>query len=159
MATERKHSLPVVKADKPTLEAARKRLGGRLSGAYSGAGAGRVVAIDTKDRGKLVGVLVFASESEHHVLVDAGVVRVVSVGATMAHMGELTGELARLAADVQLFAALREQDEVCCETEPGRTTHGTLLEKCRYGALVAAPDGRILAVGFRKLWPKASGCC
>ena len=31
-----------------------------------------------------------------------------------------------------------------------------LVEKCRYGALVARDDGTIVAGGFRKLWPATS---
>ncbi len=29
------------------------------------------------------------------------------------------------------------------------------MEKCRYGAIVVTRDGKLVAVGFRKLWPVA----
>jgi hypothetical protein len=37
--------------------------------------------------------------------------------------------------------------------DAGALIDGKLIEKCRWGALVARDDGAVVAVGFRKLWP------
>ena len=147
---------PTTPQTRPTIERARQRLGGR---GYSLAGIGRIVLVDSPRVGKLVGVLIFASETEHDVLLESGVVRRTSRGSSLPYGGEVPDLLSRFAADVQVFATLREQDALCFEFAPGKTATGTLIEKCRYGALVGTAEGRVLAVGFRKLWPRASGCC
>jgi len=64
-----------------------------------------------------------------------------------------------LLAEVRLFATLKEGQRVRFaekDGSAGELSVGMLVEKCRYGALVAKDDGRILAVGFRRLWPVSS---
>jgi hypothetical protein len=158
---ERKLSLPLVldmlaKSDgaRPTLEVARKRLGGR---AKSGSGIGRIVRVGkTHLLPEAVGVVLFESERACDVWVEAGVVRRTERVRAATFEGPIPDEIERMAVDVRVFAALEEGQSVRYEVS-GDVREGTLIEKCRYGALVATPKGRILAVGFRKLWPIAPG--
>jgi hypothetical protein len=132
----------------PTLERARKRLGGRGS---TGALAGTVVTLDeTTD-----GVVLFADDDEVDVLVDDTTVKRTARSQVSPAL-EVREPLASLAGDVLVFARLAEGQRVLLSTEQGMV-EGLLFEKCRYGALVARDDGAVLAVGFRKLWPVALG--
>ena len=150
----RKISLPMVDAilakagPNPTLERARKRLGGR---GRTDALAGTVVTLDeTTD-----GVVLFADDVEVDVLVDDTTVKR-TARRHVSPAREVGGPLASLAGDVLVFARLEEGQRVLLSTEQGMI-EGLLFEKCRYGALVAKDDGAVLAVGFRKLWPVALG--
>ena len=168
MSNERKRSLPLLDVlaeepvdARPSLETARRRMGGR---ARSAAGIGKLVLLEGA-----IGVLVFASDDEHDVWVEGsvegdaertvesvgerGIVRRAKPALTSSFVGEAPVALAKVAADIRVFATLAEGDRVRYEATGGVMAEGLLLEKCRFGALVAAPDGRILAVGFRKLWP------
>lgn len=131
----------------PTLERARKRLGGRAS---TGTYAGTVVRLDGGE-----GVVLFADESEVDVLVDETTVKR-TARSDVSPAPDAHGPLASLAGHVLVFARLEEGERVRMETEDGMV-EGLLFEKCRYGALVAKDDGSVLAVGFRKLWPVARG--
>ena len=132
----------------PTLERARKRLGGRGS---TGALAGTVVTLDaTTD-----GVVLFADDDEVDVLVDDTTVKRTARSQVSPAL-EVCEPLASLAVDVLVFVRLAEGQRVLLSTEQGMI-EGLLFEKCRYGALVAKDDGAVLAVGFRKLWPVAQG--
>ena len=163
MGIERKRSLPLLDVlapesvdARPSLETARRRMGGR---ARSAGGVGRLVRLDGD-----VGVLVFASDAEDDVWIErgvgsaaeTGVVRRAKAGVILPFTGDAPPSLQRVAIDIQMFATIAEGDSVRYEAADGVMAEGRLLEKCRFGALVAAPDGRILAVGFRKLWPVAS---
>jgi hypothetical protein len=150
----RKISLPMVdeilaKAGaNPTLERARKRLGGR---GRTDALAGTVVTLDEATDG----VVLFADDVEVDVLVDDTTVKR-TARRHVSPAREVRGPLASLAGDVLVFARLEEGQRVLLSTEQGMI-EGLLFEKCRYGALVAKDDGAVLAVGFRKLWPVALG--
>jgi hypothetical protein len=147
-----KRPLPLVDvAVPPTVEAARKRLGGRAS---TSPGVGRIVVLPGW---QAPGVVVFAADDECHVLFASGVVRRARAEALAAHAGEAPRELARLADDARVFATLQEGDRVRYERAPGEFAEGTLREKCRFGALVTSGAGKSVAVGFRKLWPVARG--
>jgi hypothetical protein len=54
--------------------------------------------------------------------------------------------LSEIAEDARAFAALAEGQNVMFD----ESIHGRLVEKCRWGGLVARDDGRIFAVGFRR---------
>ena len=69
-----------------------------------------------------------------------------------AREGEVPQDLAEIRPSVESFARLREGQKVFFERVPGTISEGTLLEKCRYGALVGDLDGKVLGVGFRKLF-------
>ena len=155
----RKISLPMVDeilakaGPNPTLERARRRLGGRAS---TGALAGTIVTLDDRTDG----VVLFADDTEVDVLVDETTVKRTAradVTASPLYLkGGVDGPLASLAGHVLVFARLAEGQRVRLGTEQGMI-EGLLFEKCRYGALVAKDDGAVLAVGFRKLWPVAHG--
>ena len=148
-----------VSSGKPSLDDARSRLGGRSvdeSAAPIDLTPGRVVRIAAPNRSDVVGVIVFANASEVHLLVDGTRLRRVTPHDIHAHEGPTPPELAKIASDALLFGRLREGQKVrYADDTGGRLQDGTLMEKCRYGALVARSDGGIVAVGFRKLWPAA----
>ena len=72
------------------------------------------------------------------------------------HEGGVDDELAKLAADARIFGLLAEGQALRYTDDRGALIGGKLIEKCRWGALIARDDGAVVAVGFRKLWP-ASG--
>ncbi len=53
---------------------------------------------------------------------------------------------------VREFMALQEGDRVRARSRHGEQT-GTLVEKCRFGALIMREDRSVLAVGFQALSP------
>jgi hypothetical protein len=147
----RRISLPVndpsAKRPKSTLEAVRARLGGR---ARTDLQAGRVVCfLDTR----AVGVVLFAQGDEVHVFSNAGWVRRTTADA-LSHVEEPAADLHAVANDVRVFAALEEGTRVRFQ-DLGGIAHGTLIEKCRYGALVRRDDAAVMGVGFRRIWPLA----
>jgi len=151
----------VRKAKRPSLEDARTRLGGSTRGASippTGVVPGRVVTIPAAGGGVRTGVVVFASASEVHVLVDGVRLRKVAPASLtlVPASGDEPLELAKIAADAHVFGTLVEGQPVRYADESSGLTTGKLVEKCRYGALVVRDDGTVVAVGFRKLWPAVS---
>ena len=146
--------LPVT-GTKPTVEAIRKRLGGRVS---SGPSIGHVVALEP-DRGvERIGVVIFARGDEVDVWTGGGialpgVVRRTRRSKTSAFHGLVPKPLLRIADDARVFAELAEGNEVVYQPRDGDIERGILIEKCRYGALVLRDDGTVVGVGFRRLWP------
>jgi hypothetical protein len=106
-----------------------------------------------------VGVVLCDAQDAIDVVLEGGFVRRTSPSKCVHHAGEIAPGVRALADDVRVFASLREGDEVCYEPPRGPPEHGKLLEKCRFGGLVGTRDGRVLAVGFRKLTPIANGAC
>ena len=138
---------------RPTLEAARKRLGGSSkaeSPAPSGIAPGVVVGVAGKPA-----VVVFANADEVHVMLDARRLRRMTPADLTPHDQSVGDELEPIAADATVFAKMNEGEWVRYADDTGSARDGKLVEKCRYGALVARSDGTIVAVGFRKLWPVA----
>jgi hypothetical protein len=151
----RKLSLPLSDASRrPTVDAVRKRLGGRAS---TETRAGELVTLGADGEGP-AGVILYARGDEICVWTDAGVVRRVPSSRVSPVRGGSPKALESVARDARVFAALLEGDRVRYEEDKG-TGEGTLVEKCRFGALVQRPDGTILGIGFRRLWPvtNASG--
>jgi hypothetical protein len=144
---------------KPSADAARQRLGGRLEASdVGGARPGRVVSIGFPNGTRCAAVVLWCGAREAHVLLDGIRLRRMSPSDLDAHEGAVEEELAKIAADAHLFGLLVEGDDVRYADERGGLRDGRLVEKCRWGALVLRDDGAIVAVGFRKLWPaKASG--
>jgi len=145
----RRLSLPVndSKTERPksTLEAVRARLGGR---ARTSPQAGRIVCfLDTG----ATGVVLFAQGDEVHVFSNAGWVRRTTRDAVI-HIAEPAAELDAVASDVRVFVSLEEGARVRFQDLSGMA-QGTLLEKCRYGAVVRRDDAAIMGVGFRRIWP------
>jgi hypothetical protein len=145
-----KRSLPLVADgrrpvdDRPTIERARRRLGGRASTDGTAGQPVRFLGEET------TGVVLFGAADRCDVLLEGGAVR-----RTRPELLAATAPvepMLRVVAEIRLFGRLREGERVRFEHE-GRAEEGVLVEKCRYGALVAKRDGTLLAVGFRRLWP------
>lgn len=143
-------------APSPTLEVMRRKLGGREAGS-SDALVGALVQVEGRERGP--GVVLFVEGEHVHVWVGAGLVRKVARGAVSLSADDASSELSEVARDVRAFAQLREGDAVSflSGTAGERLQYGRLIEKCRYGVLVAKADGTILGVGFRRVWLRSAG--
>ena len=63
----------------------------------------------------------------------------------------LEGELLAVSRDARSFAALSEGERVQYQHEGG-IGEGTLVEKCRFGALIQRADGAVIGAGFRRVW-------
>ena len=138
---------PTAKRPKSTIDAVRARLGGR---ARTDLQAGRVVCfLDTG----ATGVVLFGQGEEVHVFSNAGWVRRTTADA-LTHVDEPAAELYAVANDVRVFAALEEGTRVRFQ-DVGGMAQGTLIEKCRYGAVVRRDDAAVMGVGFRRIWPLA----
>jgi hypothetical protein len=144
---------------KPSIDAARARLGGRVTAAdvpvqrfTPGVAVTFAVGRSAAAR-RMPGVVVFASVAEIHVLLDGIRLRRLRPIDLELHVGELDIELEKLAADARLFGQLDEGQSVRYANDAGDLVSGKVVEKCRWGALVLRDDGAIVAVGFRKLWP------
>jgi hypothetical protein len=154
---------------KPSIDTARARLGGRINeidAPPAGFAPGVVVTFPLAndaaraagDERRMSGVVVFASRTEVHVLLDGIRLRRLSPTDLEIHEGgELAIELERIAGDARLFGQLVEGQPVRYADDSGGLVSGKVVEKCRWGALVLRDDGAVVAVGFRKLWPSPSG--
>ncbi|HEY1956646.1 MAG TPA: hypothetical protein VGH28_13590 [Polyangiaceae bacterium] len=131
----RRISLPVTMDPRLTLARARERLGGRVSS------HGRAGEIARADAG--VGVIVWSDETRCDLWIGDDRIRRVDAIDAEATASE---SLAPIADDARAFARLEEGQDVVFD---GRAS-GRLIEKCRWGGLVARADGRIFAVGFRR---------
>jgi hypothetical protein len=137
---------------KPTIEQARQRLGGTADpDLICSPAVGEIVDFDTKD-GRASGVVIYADASVVRVMLDAVRVRHLRAGGSTPHAGDAPDDLRKLSTDARIFASLAARQPVHFHDGAGMQ-RGTLVEKCVYGALVAKDDGKIIAVGFRKLWP------
>ncbi len=154
VADERDSAEPAPKK-KPSVDAARARLGGRVvadepSESFHG---GQHVSFERAPGERGAGVVLYATAREVHVLLDAARLRRFGVGELVAEEGDPRGELAKVAADARVFGGLREGQSVRYADDTGSLRDGKVVERCRYGALVLRADGVVVAVGFRKLWP------
>ena len=161
-----------VQSPTPTVEVARKRLGGR---AVSAPGMGELVVVTTRLGLAKPGVVLFSAQDVVDVwIADDTVLRTTSD--RMAPLGEpASRELSAAADDARVFAALIEGQRVRylqmrvrpADGEPFAGSgsdaqgavfaHATLVEKCRWGALLLRDDGTLVGVGFRRVWPVAGG--
>jgi hypothetical protein len=144
---------------KPSIDAARERLGGRITDEDeppTGVALGLVVAVPAAGGRTQPGVVIFASRSEVHVLLDGVRLRRVLPEGVRPFGGDVPLALSKIAGDAQLFALLREGEAVKYAGDDGHLVLAKVVEKCRWGALVAREDGAVIAVGFRKLWPSAA---
>jgi hypothetical protein len=134
---------------RPTVDAVRAKLGGR---AATERGAGEMVAIDLGGGLSQVGVVIFTRGEDVDVWTDEGVVRRAHRDAVRRVEGAAPDAFARVAADAATFGGLAEGQRVRFRHDSG-TSEGTLVEKCKFGALVERDDHTIVGVSFRRLWP------
>lgn len=133
---------------RPTVDTVRRRLGGR---AATEPGAGGIVRF-RDDRGlDRTGVIVFVRGDDLDIWLDGDVVRRVRRGDARPADGMVAEALVAAARDAEAFAALREGQRVQFQ-QPSGLAEGSLVEKCRFGALVERTDRTVLGVGFRRLW-------
>ncbi len=131
----------------PHLDQARRGLGGRYADDVDASLIGRFVRADPHE-----GVALYADAATVDVLVSAGVVRRMErARVSVMDDVELSPLRRRMADDVRRYAALPTGRRARFTTETGAEAEGLLLEKCRYGALVALDDGRVVALGFSRL--------
>jgi hypothetical protein len=135
----------------PALEGARRRLGGR-SDTPSERAPGALVAVTLRDGEKHAGILLWASAGSCDIWFDDGLARRARAETVVVHDGPTPESLVRVEAEVRMFATLAEGDRVRWERATG-LADGRIVEKCRYGAIVVTRSGKVVAVGFRKLWP------
>jgi hypothetical protein len=145
---------------KPSIDAARARLGGRPideEAPPAGFAPGVVVTFAIASGRRMPGVIVFASRSEVHVLLDGIRLRRLPPHDVALHDGDVAVELEKIAGDARLFGLLVEGQSVRYADDSGQLVDGKVVEKCRWGALILRDDGAVVAVGFRKLWPAPTG--
>jgi hypothetical protein len=133
------------------LESARMRLGGRAD-TPSLAAPGTLVEAIMSDGVRRAGVLLWSSREHCEAWFDDGLARRVNAGAASPRTGPVPETLVRVAAEIRVFVMLAEGERVRW-SRSGEVVEGCIAEKCRYGAIVVTPAGRLIAVGFRKLWP------
>lgn len=138
-------------AGRPSIESARKRLGGRAAGPSTRA-PGSLVHATLRDGQRRAGVVLWASETHCDIWFEDGLARRTRAQGVVAYDGPTPDALVRVAAEMRLFASLAEGDRIRWERASG-VAEGCIVEKCRYGAIVVTRDGKLVAVGFRKLWP------
>jgi hypothetical protein len=151
----RKLSLPLFSppsAALPTVDAMRKQLGGRAS---TEPGAGDAVTLVTDGGARMTGVVLFVRGEDLDVWVEHNMVRRARRASTAPLDAPLPRDLAPIAADVRVFAELSEGQRVRY-LDGDRVGEGTLVEKCRFGALIERDDGKLLGLGFRRLWPASA---
>ena len=144
--------LPLADGDpaaSPTVDAVRRRLGGRAS---TEPGAGELVAVASDHGAARAGVVLFVQGDDVDVWLSGGLVRRTRRSRVVT-AAEASGsdELLSIAHAARIFAALAEGQRVCYQHDRG-VVEGDLVEKCRFGALVERGDGTVLGVGFRRLW-------
>jgi hypothetical protein len=142
-----------------SIEEARRRLGGRVtttSTASSRRAPGSPVQAVLRDGKKHFGVVLSCSEQHCDVWFDDGTARRVRADLVASSAAPAPDSLTCVAAEVRLFAAFVEGDRIRWERSGGRlppVEEGCIVEKCRYGAIVVTRSGKLVAVGFRRLWP------
>lgn len=142
--------LPVTKgvAEIPTVDAVRRRLGGRAS---TEEGAGELVSFRDERGLSRLGVVVFARGADRDVWVPGDLVRRVRREDVRPPDGLVPDELHAVARDALAFARLREGQRVTYQ-HGDALDEGEMIEKCRFGALVERRDRTVLGVGFRRVW-------
>lgn len=131
----------------PHLDQARRSLGGAYAEDADASMIGRLVRASSHE-----GVVLHADGATVDVLVSAGVVRrVARAGVVALDDVALSPLRRRMADDVRRFAAMPTGRRARFLAEAGAEAEGLLIEKCRYGALVALDDGRVVALGFSRM--------
>lgn len=144
--------LPVLlfsERQKPTVDAIRQKLGGR---AATERGAGDLVSVSAGAGLTHVGVVIFTRGEDVDVWTGEGVVRRARWDVVRRVDGPAPEAFVAVAADAAMFGGLAEGQRVRFRADTG-TDEGTLVEKCKFGALVERDDHTIVGVSFRRVWP------
>jgi hypothetical protein len=151
----RRLTLPLTLDDRerPTVDAVRRRLGGRAS---TEPGAGELVTVRGGRGLEQIGVVIFVRGDDLDVFLEHNVVRRVRRAEALpaGDAARVPAEIAEIARDARIFAGLGERQRVRYQRDD-ELGEGTLIEKCRFGALVERADGGVLGVGFRRVFPAA----
>ena len=134
-----------------SLELARRKLGGS-SFVPSDRSPGALVQVPLSDGSHHAGILLWSSGGSCDVWFDDGVARRARIELVVLRPRPTPESLLRIEAEVRVFATLVEGERVRWERD-ATLVEGRIAEKCRYGAIVVTHDARVIAVGFRKLWP------
>ena len=147
----RKLGLPLIldPTRTPSVDAVRAKLGGRAS---TERGAGDLVIVDAGGGFEHTGIVLFTRGEEVAVWTSEGVVRRATPGVVRRSAGPTPEGFVSVAADAAIFGQLAEGQRVRYRHDTG-TDEGTLLEKCKFGAIVERDDRTIVGVSFRRLWP------
>lgn len=132
----------------PSVDEARRQLGGPWVG---GPDIGRVVRI-TGGPVERVGVVVHSTPEDRDVWIGMG--RVQRVGPDRIAPAEGEAEHDPIIADARVHAALSVGDRVMYQVDDSGYAEGVLTEKLRFGSLIGTPDGRVVAIGFRRIAPR-----
>ena len=142
---------------KPTLELMRRRLGGPREAAGVSAREGTVAVY----RG-LPALVLYEDPENGRVDLWLGEGRAVRANADelspapLEAPTELPVALSRTADDLRVFLHLQADARVRFLAGDGRIREGKLIERCRFGGLVALDEGTVLGVGFSRFLPLAS---
>jgi hypothetical protein len=146
-------SLPLLTPEPslPTVDALRRKLGGRAS---TEPGAGALVTVPSASGMPVAGVVLFIQGDDLDVWIDHNTVRRTRRASTgpLAGEGSPSRDLAAVAADARVFGGLAEGQRVSY-LDGERLAEGLLVEKCRFGAVIQRDDGKLVALGFRRVWP------
>ena len=134
------------------MDAARKRLGGRAS---TGPGAGDLVQVRTRVGLAKQGVVLFADGGEVDVWIAHETVLRTTRDRVTPLQEVVSRDVAAVASDARVFGSLGEGQRVRYLHAQADFADATLVEKCRYGALLLRDDGTLVGVGFRRVWPAA----
>lgn len=154
--TKRKLTVLPAKGDsKPTLETMRQRLGGPRD--EDSAPRDREGTLSTY-KGDTVVVL---HEDPSSGRVDLWLGEGRAVRASALDLVPLTEPpapaLLRVAADLRVFLDLLPDSRVAFLTADGKIRHGKLIERCRFGGLVALDEGAVLGIGFARFLQGTTG--
>lgn len=147
----RKFALPVLLPAPPTpsVEKVRKSFGGRAS---TESGTGELVSFSTEGGIHQTGVVVFIRGEDLDVYVGENVVRRTQRTSVRPVDAVQDSSFSRIAESARIFEQLVEGQRVSFISD-NRIYEGTLVEKCRFGALVERSDGRIIGLGFQRISP------
>lgn len=134
---------------KPTVDSIRAKLGGRAS---TEVGAGDLVRVEAGGGFSHTGIVIYTRGEDVDIWTGEGVVRRARWGAVQRLDGPTPEAFEQVAADAAVFGGLLEGQRVRYRHDTG-TSEGTLVEKCKFGALVERDDRTIVGVSFRRLWP------
>jgi hypothetical protein len=137
--------------ERPSIDVARRRLGGQATTPSVNV-PGSLVRVALPNGDSALGVLLWASDSHCDVWFEDGIARRTPAAVVTLDPGPTPESLWRIAAEIRLFMSLSEGQRVRWERKDA-VAEGRIVEKCRYGAIVVLGDGKVVAVGFRRLWP------